>query len=117
MCSDMSWLRIRKTTHLVLASQVDGECEADDENSEVCVPNWSPHAQILDHPINDWSTKGLKLKLVRVKVDQPHYLLLKKTPHFMFYQIYGEKEGKTLDHVITLWGEECWVITSKIAEL
>ncbi len=58
-----------KTTHLVLASQVDGECEADDENSEVCIPNWSPHAQILDNPINDWSTEGLKLKLVRVKID------------------------------------------------
>ncbi len=97
----MSWLKIWKTTHLELAGQMDGQCEADDENPEVCIANWSPHTQILDHPVNDWSTKGLKLKPVRVKVDQPHYLLLKKTPCFMFYQIYSGKEGKTLDHVIT----------------
>ncbi len=100
----------------MLASQVDGECEADHENSEVCVPNWSPHAQILDHCINNWSTKGLKLKLVRVIVGQPHYLLFEKTPCFVLYQIHVEKEGETLDHVITPWGEECWVIASKIAE-
>ncbi len=75
---------------------MDGECEADDENSEVCVPNWSPHAQILDNSVNNWSTERLKLKLVRVKVDQPHNLLLEKTPRFMFYQIHGEKREKPL---------------------
>ena len=59
----------RKITYLVLAGQVDGQCEADDQNPEICVPNWSPHAQILNNPVNDWSTEGLKLKLVWVKVN------------------------------------------------
>ncbi len=96
---------------------MDGECEADDENPEVCVPNWSPHAQILNNPVNDWSTEGLKLKLVRVKVDQPHNLLFQKAPRFVLNQIHGEKEGKTLDHMTSPWGGEgCWVISSKIAE-
>ncbi len=64
-CADVTSCGVtRKTTYLVLAGQVDGQCEADDQNPEICVPNWSPHAQILNNPVNDWSTEGLKLKLV-----------------------------------------------------
>ncbi len=34
-----------------------------------------------------------------------------------FNHIHGEREGKTLDHVTSSWGEACWVITSKIVIL
>ncbi len=51
-------------TYLVLAGQVNRQCKADDQNPEIRVPNWSPNAQILNNPVNNWSTEGLELQLV-----------------------------------------------------
>ncbi len=81
-------------TYLVLAGQVDWQCQADDQNPEIRVPNWSPHAQILNNPINNWSTEGLKLKLVGEMVDQSHNLLFEEAPGFVLNQIHGEKREK-----------------------
>ncbi len=39
-----SGLSVCGVTYLVLAGQVNRQCEADDQNPEIRVPNWSPDA-------------------------------------------------------------------------
>ncbi len=53
----------------MMAGQVNRQCEADDQNPEIRIPNWCPNAQILNNPINNRPTEGLKLQLMGETVN------------------------------------------------
>ncbi len=45
------------------------------------------------------------------------FVVLRKKRLWLSWHPWWERVGKTLDHVITPWGEECWVKLSKIVIL
>ncbi len=107
---------------------MDAQREADNHGAERIVVDQCSSRVKVNHSINNLVRKGLQPHLSTVEKDISENLLPHKIPSFNFDGIHPgagrerererERErGENPDHMITPWGEGCWVKLSKIVIL
>ncbi len=127
----ITWLGLLASTHCgvtwieltlsLVGCEVNTECESHNHGPKTEVPHWGPCAVILHNCINYRGTQGLQPQPLWLKIDPSDNLLLQKRKTLNFDHIHA---GEPWERGKNPWsrdqplggGEECWVISSKIAE-